>query len=82
MPRFWDNRLDIKPVSLSTLPEKNVYWLRDMKRVRFVLQRGDKCFYLKDKDFSFGEVAADMMWYDNLIVLCPDKGVGWTKNSW
>lgn len=81
-PRFWDQRMDIKPVSLSTLPEKKVYWSRDMKNVRFVIQRGDKCFYVVNEDFSFGEVAADMMWYDKLILFCPDKGVGWVQNSW
>jgi hypothetical protein len=81
-PRFWERRLDIKPVTLSTLTEKNVYWSRDMKLVRFVMQRGDKCFYVVNEDFSFGEVAADRMWYDKLILFCPDKGVGWVQNSW
>jgi hypothetical protein len=81
-PRFWDQRLDIKSVDLATQKEKNVYWARDMRDVRFVMRAGDKCFYITNEDFSFGEANADMMWYDKMIVFCPGKGVGWTTNAW
>jgi hypothetical protein len=81
-PRFWNQRLDIKTVTLSTAAGKNVYWSRDFKDVRFVMHKDDKCFYVVNEDFSFGIAAPDMMWYDKMILFCPEKGVGWVKNSW
>lgn len=81
-PRFWDQQLDMRPAELMTLPEKNVYWTHAMKEVRFTIKPGDKCFYVSNYDFSFGEPDAELMGYEYMIVFCPGKGAGWVKNVW
>lgn len=58
---------------------KNVYSSMELIDVGLKIKNGDKRFFINENSLLFGEPTADLLWYKKLILMCPEKGVGWIQ---
>ncbi|WP_203390521.1 hypothetical protein [Chromobacterium sp. IRSSSOUMB001] len=80
-PKFWKERLELKKFEVMSVEPTSVYEFSDLKNASFKVKKGDQCFYVSEGSFSFGEATPDLAWYKKLIILCPEKGIGWIENG-
>lgn len=80
-PSFWGEHLELQKFEIVSATPTKVYESSELNKANFEVKKGDQCFYIKEGSFSFGEATSDMAWYKKLIIICPEKGIGWIENG-